>query len=289
MAVFVPIPLYLQIAQISQYLSQASAANDEIFKGGPINNNYTRLLRAVRLAVQWAYNRNPDDLSVEPIAIYMYQLCGRYTVRAQNIINDLAGELPVITGPASQSVNVGDTATFSVSVDSPTNVTYQWFDYLGNPIVGATSPSYNFTNSQLTDTGKTFFVKATNLAGQVVSGTATLTVTAALVALTSYTDIDPGPDLQANIDNFTYQITTSIVHDASISIIVPLAATPNKYFVTKVAIAESVKSVWFNTALNNGNIPDAVYQNIIQFGGFTYYYTRVAASMDSTQPLILSS
>lgn len=278
----------LQIAKICEYSQSINAAKNIAFKGVDIDQRIGRLIYMERKSVQNRYDLNPSDTTLPGTANYLFSIL-KGTSQAQRIINNLAQSPPIITGPANQSGNVGFTAVFSVSVVSALPVTYQWFDYLGNPIIGATSSSYSFVNAQLTDTGKTFFVKAINAAGTTVSNTATLTVSAALVALTWYGDTDPATDLQANIDNFSYQITTSITHNAAISIAIPQIATPNKFFVTKVPIGENVKTTWFNTPTNQGTFSsDFNYQNPIQFGGFTYYYSRQALSLDYTQPLILS-
>jgi hypothetical protein len=289
MAVFTPIPLYLQIAQISQYLSQADSASDQIFRGGALNNNYTRLLRNVRIAVQWAYNRNPNDPAIDPIAVYMYQLCGKYAIQAQTILNNLAQSPPLVTGPANQSVTVGSPAVFTISVISSLSYTIAWYRN-GVLIPGQTGLSYSLANAQLSDSGALFSAIVTSGAGPTPSAQASLAVTAALVALTWYGDIDPNPDLQAGIDNLAYQITTNITHNQPIVIVIPQAATPNKWVVTKVVSTESLKTIWNNTALNNGTInpPDGIFNAALQFGGNTFYPTHVTISLDYNNPLTLS-
>lgn len=280
----------LSIGDLSSVLASAANQKNTLFRGATLDPMLPRTIARVKRSVSIRFSANPSDATLRGAAEYLLQLCGPFALQAQTIISNLSGALPIITGPANQSVFVNATATFSVSVVSDTPVTYQWFDSVGNPIPGATSSSYNFPNAQLSDYGKTFFVKATNSAGQTVSGTATLTVTAALVALTWFGSVDPNPDLQAGIDNLPYQITTSIVHNQPISITIPQAATPNMWFVTKVVNAESLKTVWFNTPTNQGTInpPDGNYNAQIQFGGFTFYPTHEELSFDFHSPLILS-
>lgn len=88
---------------------------------------------------------------------------------------------PVIqTEPVAVSVNLGESATLSVVVETSPNasaVTYQW--YLGasgvtdSPIVGAVNSSYTITNSQESTTA---WVRVENAAGYVNSNGARVTV-----------------------------------------------------------------------------------------------------------------
>jgi hypothetical protein len=85
---------------------------------------------------------------------------------------------PVIaTQPQSTTVSVGQTASFSVGATGSPTPTYQWSKN-GTPISGATSSSYTTPATALADSGATFTVTVTNLAGSVTSSAATLTVSA---------------------------------------------------------------------------------------------------------------
>ena len=92
--------------------------------------------------------------------------------------NGYGGTPPVITGqPASQTVNVAQTATFTVTATGTGPLTYQW--YLNGAIVtGATSASYTTPAAASTDSGSVFTVTVTNASGTVTSAPATLTVAA---------------------------------------------------------------------------------------------------------------
>jgi Immunoglobulin domain/Immunoglobulin I-set domain len=92
--------------------------------------------------------------------------------------NGYGGTPPVITGqPANQTVNVGQTATFTVTATGTGPLTYQW--YLNGAIVtGATSASYTTPAAASTDSGSVFTVTVTNASGTVTSNPATLTVAA---------------------------------------------------------------------------------------------------------------
>src|ERR1700677_1812036 len=90
----------------------------------------------------------------------------------------ITGQPPVITGqPVSQTVTVGQTATFNVTATGTGPLTYQWFDN-GTAITGATSSSYTTPAATSTDSGSVFTVTVTNASGTVTSTPATLTVSA---------------------------------------------------------------------------------------------------------------
>ena len=87
---------------------------------------------------------------------------------------------PVITTqPASQTVEVGQTATFSVVATGSGTLSYQWSKN-GTPISGATAASYTTPATVSTDTGATFAVLVSSSNNtSTPSSSATLTVTSA--------------------------------------------------------------------------------------------------------------
>jgi len=92
--------------------------------------------------------------------------------------NGYSGQPPTITKqPVNQTVNVGQTATFSVTATGTGPLTYQWFDN-GTAISGATSSTYTTPAAASTDSGSVFTVTVANAVGSVTSTPATLTVAA---------------------------------------------------------------------------------------------------------------
>ncbi len=84
--------------------------------------------------------------------------------------------LPAISSqPASVTVTVGSTATFSVTASSDTALSYQWRKN-GTAISGATSASYTTPPTTTADNGALYSVVVTNAKGSVTSANATLTV-----------------------------------------------------------------------------------------------------------------
>lgn len=76
--------------------------------------------------------------------------------------------------PDSQTVNAGQSVTFSVSAGGSGQLSYQWQRDNSN-IAGATSPNYTFT-AQSNRNGAAFRCRVSNATGSVFSNAATLTV-----------------------------------------------------------------------------------------------------------------
>lgn len=82
---------------------------------------------------------------------------------------------PVITTqPSSLSVNVGETATFSVVASGPAPLAYQW-RFNNQPISGATGSTLTIPNAQPANQGN-YDVVVSNASGSITSSVATLTV-----------------------------------------------------------------------------------------------------------------
>lgn len=289
MANYIPISAYIEIGNVSCYLAANDESNMKALKGGAYNTGLSKLIHAVTHTLNWAYSVNPNDPNLNTVALYLYALCGKYVQMATTIINNQSAVAPVLSGPNNQTATVGGAATFSVTVTSALAVSYQWL-LNGTPISGATNSTYIVSNAQLSQSGSTYSVSVTNSAGTTTSTPATLTVTASITGFFYYNAADPGPTLMGNSDPFTYQVSYSIMHNSPISITMPSASSPNMFLVAKVPSTESSKTTWYNDSFNSGTIvpPDSVFQSPVTFGGFTYYFTRISASLDISQPLILT-
>ena len=80
----------------------------------------------------------------------------------------------ITTQPASQTVNAGSTATFTVAASDATS--YQW-NRNGQPIAGATSSSYTLSPATSANNGDSYTVAVSNAGGSVTSSAAALRVT----------------------------------------------------------------------------------------------------------------
>jgi hypothetical protein len=81
----------------------------------------------------------------------------------------------ITTEPVSQTVDVGQTATFTVVATGPAPLTYQWQKNTAN-IPGATSTNYTTPATTAADSGEQFRVIVSNTAGSVTSTAASLAV-----------------------------------------------------------------------------------------------------------------
>ena len=104
---------------------------------------------------------------------------GSVTSNAGTLTVNASSTAPSITTqPANQTVTVGQTATFKVVAAGAAPLSYQW-QKNGTAISGATSASYTTPATTSADNGAQFRVVVSNVAGNVTSNAATLTVNAA--------------------------------------------------------------------------------------------------------------
>lgn len=275
----------LNLAKACQYINTVRTGLNLALKGTDLDQKRARLIYMERVGIQRLYDLNPNDSTLRQTANYLFSLL-RYESQGQQVITNQSGAIPVITGPANQSGLVGFTAVFSVSVISSSNVTFQWYNYLGNPIVGATSSSYSFVNAQLVDSGKTFFVKATNATGTAVSNTATLTVTESIVGQVYYGDTDYSADLLAEIDNITYNFTFPITPGDPFEIQFPESVN-EKFIVIRYPNTEAYKTHYDNPPIDSGPIPGFALGNT-SFGGNKYAFSHGGNTFTTNPPNLLT-
>ena len=118
---------------------------------------------------------SPVDLAVGPEGSLYYLARGSTGVVVR--ITFTGSQAPAITQhPASQTVSVGQSASFTVAASGAPPLSYQW-QRNGTPIGGATSATYTLQTTS-TDNGAQFRAVVTNASGSATSNTATLTVVA---------------------------------------------------------------------------------------------------------------
>ena len=142
------------------------------------------------LAYQW--KRNGGDINGANSASYTIPATtasdngAQFTVTVSNSISSATSNPATLTvavpptisaQPASQTVAVGQTATFSVTASGTGTLTYQW-NKNGGAIGGANSASYTTPPAAASDNGASFTVTVTGASGNVTSNAATLTVNA---------------------------------------------------------------------------------------------------------------
>ena len=106
----------------------------------------------------------------------------------------------ITTQPVAQTVNVGQTATFTVAATGTPAPTYQWRKG-GTNIGGATNTSYTIASVQLADVGS-YDVVVANAAGNLPSDAVTLTVNSApiIIGITAPRQVTtPGQSLTLSV------------------------------------------------------------------------------------------
>lgn len=101
---------------------------------------------------------------------------GSVTSNAASLTVSQAAAPSITQQPQDQSVNAGQSATFTVGATGTPAPTYQWFRS-GQSIAGANGASYSTPPAQLADDGAIFTVTVSNSLGSVTSAGARLTVT----------------------------------------------------------------------------------------------------------------
>lgn len=141
------------------------------------------------LSYQWRFNgTNISGATSASYTIASAQSAnaGSYTVVVSNsvgsatsnaatlTVNATATAPTITTQPASQTVTVGSSVTFSVVASGTAPLTYQW-KFNGANISGATSANYTIASAQSANAGS-YTVTVSNSAGSATSNVATLTV-----------------------------------------------------------------------------------------------------------------
>ena len=174
---------------------------------------------------------------------------GSATSSAATLTVNSAPVGPSITAqPVSQTVTVGQTATFSVIAAGTAPLSYQWQKNNGN-ISGATSASYTTPPTVSGDNDATFRVVVTNAVNSVLSNSATLTVNATVSAAgtdvtTYHNDVGrTGQNLtetkltQANVNSQTFGLLRNLSVDGKVD------AEP--LYLSQLSVAGGVYNVVF--------------------------------------------
>lgn len=138
------------------------------------------------LAYQWRKNGSNISGAVSPAYTTPAAVAADNGAQFSVVVSNGSGSVPsanailtvtqvpvIVVPPASQTVNVGQTATFTVTATGATG--YQWRKG-GVNISGATAASYTTPPATLLDNGSLFSVALTNASGTVTSPSALLTV-----------------------------------------------------------------------------------------------------------------
>ena len=261
----------IEVAKVCQYLYNRSIYSNKFYNGNPVDTNRPQLLYMVRKDVEWLYGKNQTDSRLQKVASYLFGLCAPFIQEALTIIGNKNASLPVVTGPTNQSVEVGEDATFSVTVVSSLPVTYQWY-LNGAPVVGETASSFVISNAQVSDSGDIVSVRVSNSVGSVVSNTVTLTVTEVLLGHVYYGDTDYGTELKSGTDNVPYVFTFPITTGQPFNITFPVSIAA-RYIVVQYPNTEPTKTQYSIPPIDNGPVPGFPL-DVASFGSNKYVFSR---------------
>ncbi len=167
---------------VSQPVSQSvSAGQDATFSvttmgTGPFTYQWYKDGVPVSGATSSSYTTAPTVMG-DSGAIYTVKVTGTAGAATSSPAKLTVRSAPpsISTPPASQTVFVGQTATFSVTAGGPGPFTYQWYAN-GAPVSGASAPTYEIIGTTISENGTVFTVAIMNAGGTVTSVGAALTV-----------------------------------------------------------------------------------------------------------------
>lgn len=132
-----------------------------------------------------------------------------------------------------------------------------------------TEPIYTTTTSSTTTTSTSTSTSTSS------TSTTTTTIVPSIVMWNSFST-DPGDPILATL---TKQVTITPGENYTI----PTTTTTGLlYYIIKESALEPIKNKWFNTDINQGEIPDQVWLSPILSGLFRYYKTRGPASFNES-------
>ncbi len=183
-----PVAPSITVQPADQSINAGQTATYSVTATGtaPLSYQWQKNGTAIAGAISSSYT-TPAETTADSgatFAVVVTNSAGSVTSRAARLT--VSAVAPAITvQPADQSINAGQTATYSVTATGTAPLSYQW-QKNGTAIAGATAASYTTPAETTADSGATFAVVVTNSAASVTSRSARLTVGA---ALTQGTDV----------------------------------------------------------------------------------------------------
>ena len=175
-----PLAPSITIEPVSQTVTTGQTATFTVVAAGtaPLSYQWRKSGTAISGATASTYT-TPATTSADngsQFTVVVSNTAGSVTSNAATLTVSAAAVAPSITTqPASQTVTVGQTATFTVVAAGTAPLSYQWRKS-GTAISGATAPTYTTPATTSADNGSQFTVVVSNVAGSATSNAATLTV-----------------------------------------------------------------------------------------------------------------
>lgn len=274
------------IAPIAQYLSASDTAEKKVFNNADLDAELAMKIYAERKSIQWLYDREPGDASLRGTANYLYAMLNKYALLAQRVVARLELEAPVITNPVNDSAEAGEVVTFTVAVVSELAYVIQWYRN-GAIIPGANSLSYSLVASN-GDNGAQFHATATSSAGTASSSAAILTVNAPLLGQYYIGATNFVADLRNGVAaGIPWTGSFNVVNGQPIVVNLPRDLN-NEFLIIRYPDSQPLHLNWQNTPQNYGTIPDQIFDDPQQFGGYRYAYFKIEGSLESSSPVTLT-
>lgn len=217
---------------------------------------------------------------------------GRYDVDfAQNpCCSGTGGVTLSVNAGADKIVNLPENITSLSATTTPSTgiATVLWTQVSGPSTAVIDTPSQLNTDVHgLNQNGDYVFkVTVTDGDGNTAEDTVKVTVQDAVMAYWGWFDTDPFTGLHTS-DSLIWQGSSPILDGANV--VADYRTAPSEKFLgMKVTTGQPVKTTWFNTALNNGTIPDQVFQSMFTANGYDYYISRDTTTFDSSSTTTFS-
>ena len=169
----------VQLTQpLSQTVTVGSTATFTVSAtgGGPFSYQWYKGGAPISGATSSSYTTPPNSMGDNNSLFTVVVSSPSGTVTSSPATLTVTAIKPAInTQPVSQSVTLGQSATFTVMATGTGPLNYQWYEN-GTPITGATSASYTTPPTTNGDDAAVFTVTVTNSAGSATSSPATLGV-----------------------------------------------------------------------------------------------------------------
>jgi hypothetical protein len=205
---------------ISQAVTVGQTASFSVVAAGtaPLSYQWEKNSVAIAGATSSSYT-TPVTTSSDngaQFSVVVSNTAGNVTSSAATLTVSAATVAPSITTqPISQTVTVGQTASFSVVATGTAPLSYQW-QKNSVAIAGATSSSYTTPATTSSDNGAQFSVLVSNTAGNVTSSATTLTVNASQISPVP-TNVGFGNVVTATTSTQTITLTNSGAASLTIS------------------------------------------------------------------------
>jgi hypothetical protein len=115
----------LNIASISEYIITNAIAKGGLYAGG-IDLDLPQKIYNIRTTIQYLYEADPSDDSLQATTNYLYAMCGKFGLAAQAVLQiagTIAGTSGAAAAPNPYQFTVAASGTFLVDGDTSKTIT----------------------------------------------------------------------------------------------------------------------------------------------------------------------